>query len=72
MNTFGQYLGLCSRADERCDRVLDFSRRLDDGLAVGDECLLETRILHPNVIANTAVIQERPDERRTDGIADAV
>ena len=63
---------LFAGADEGRHGVFDFPVGLDYRLPIRDQRLLQPRILYADVVADSAVIQERPDELRADGIADAV
>ena len=68
MHRVDQY-GVLLLAADKCDHgIFDFARRLNDRFLVLHQCLLQTRILHSNIVFDATVIQEWPDERRPNGV----
>ena len=59
------------RVDEPGQRVLDLLRRLEHGVAVVDEQLLEPRVLDAHAVREAAVVEERPVDPGADGIEEA-
>ena len=48
------------------------AHRLQHGVLVVDDQFLEAGILHPNIVLQTTVVEYRPGEARSDGVAEAV
>ena len=61
----------CLRVEEAGQRVLHLLRRLEHGVAIADEQLLEARVLDAHGVRQAAVVEERPVDLRADRVEDA-